>query len=630
MSLTEEHREHIRKRGFSDEQIDQLHADGIIRSLDAKEIQADWLKAFPRMKGNKGGAILLTFNSETNSLWPDTPPLDEKGNPDKYLYQFGGDDPKGTHTQPWNPPEAIAATEGLFDALVATYLIGIPCSAATAPSHIGRSEFAASVRCYFSDADVPFHHNHSLLPMVVRLCREKGLKLAHLPHNPKANYAYSTEKIPNECKWGAEEWHLEWLRLGCDPKAELQKIIDGASQPVQYLQAVFQDFEAAGLRYPQHGNILRNGAAAIADATDSEVERQLLRDRLADSSKAPKKWVDQLIRQRTNNWLKSQQPSAEEQEQLKREKDDQHRDWIKRRGHEQPFDVLGWNKERNRIHYRARETGQVAAIKLGGLSDLIPATGKDWLEFFRDARGNPDLLDIQGELCRQADAVGVFDDKRRVGRGAFIDQGRVVFHLGDKLEVDGVITEIRDIESRYVYELLEPLDFDPAVEPLSDAESQEILQISKDCGWSRPADHLILLAGLFRLRYVESSPSGHHYKSERVTAKGRATGWTTSFDRCWPGWKWSVLAAARPSSVKNLAKTGGLSSSTNLSKARIVLKVAVGATTCCLPATPSMELVSAEAAKAESQSGMRSTPRFVWLASMPKFLSHQPRVVSLN
>ena len=491
MPLTDPHRKHIKARGFSDQEIDQLEANGLISSLSAAQIQADWLDAFPAMRGNEQGAILLRFNATTHSLRPDEPPLDEKADPCKYLYQYGGDDPKGTHTQPWNPPGAVAATEGLFDALVATYLIGIPCSAATAPSHLGRSEFSDSVRCYFSDADVPFHHNHSLLPMVVGLCRRKGLKLAHLPRNPNANYAYTTQKIPNDCKWGAEEWNREWLRLGSNPKVELQKIVDSAAEPVQYLQAVFQDYQAAGLRYPKHADTLRSGAAAIADATDDKSQRIQLRDRLAVATRAPKTWIDEIVQKRQSRIRESQQPSEEQQEQLSREQAERHQQFISQREREQPFDVLGWNKERDRIHYRCRETGQVAALKLGGQNDLVPATGTDWLKFFLNERGLPNWLAIQGEIRRQAQAAGVFEYKSLRGRGVYVDQGRFVVHLGDRLEVDGVITNITGFITDHIYELLKPLDFDPSVEPLSDKESKEILQISKDCGWTKPADHLI-------------------------------------------------------------------------------------------------------------------------------------------
>ena len=141
------------------------------------------------MKGNKGGELLLRFNATTVSLKPDEPEWDEEHQRfKKYLYAYRGDQPKGFSTQPWIPSKPpVIATEGLFDALVATGIIGIPCAAATAPSHVLRSDFPETVKVYISDADVPFHHAPSLLPVVIGQCKAKGLKLAHLPRNPNAD-----------------------------------------------------------------------------------------------------------------------------------------------------------------------------------------------------------------------------------------------------------------------------------------------------------------------------------------------------------------------------------------------------------------------------------------------------------
>ena len=163
MSLHKHHHAKVRERGFSDEHIAKLASQNghapVLQSLTAEEIQRDWLKQFPSMRGNPEGALLLRFNATTFSLKPDKPDWDEKHQRfTKYLYAWRGDQPKGSNTQPWLPskPPTIA-TEGLFDALVCTAIIGTPCAAATAPSHVLRSEFPESVKTYISDADVPYH-----------------------------------------------------------------------------------------------------------------------------------------------------------------------------------------------------------------------------------------------------------------------------------------------------------------------------------------------------------------------------------------------------------------------------------------------------------------------------------------
>jgi len=163
-----------------------------------------------------------------------------------------------------------------------------------------------------------------------------------------------------------------------------------------------------------------------------------------------------------------------------------------------PFQVLGWNngwnKERTRIWYRSTSTGQVATFKLGTMADLLPVVGRHWIERrYTDEKGRVRLLELQGDLCQMAEAAGVFDDKRRRGRGVFIDEQRVVLHLGDRLEVDGAITPIHEFQSKFIYQLLPPLEFDPSVAPLTDEEGTKILELLQRGGWNQPDDHLKLM-----------------------------------------------------------------------------------------------------------------------------------------
>lgn len=319
MTLNQEHTDKVRARGFSDAQIQRLaHSNGsppLIESLTAEQIQSDWLHRFPAMRGNDGGALLLRFNDCTVSLKPDKPVWDaEKQKAKKYLYEFCPEHlPKGSKTQPWIPKGAAScATEGLFDALAITLLMETPCAAVTAPSHIKRSVFPESVKVYVSDSDVPFHHSGGLLPTVVGHCRSKGLKLAHFPRNPNADYAYEGDKIPNDCKWGGEEWAAHWKNEGNDPKAEMAKVIASAKAPFEYIKGIIREFADVGIRYPANSIVISNCAKAIADATDDPTKRHVLRDLLADATKAGKKWIENQIRERSAKLLHDRAKEREE------------------------------------------------------------------------------------------------------------------------------------------------------------------------------------------------------------------------------------------------------------------------------------------------------------------------------
>lgn len=302
--LNSDHRDQLRRRGFADELIDMFARDGgggfIVRSLTAAEIQEQWLDAFPAMQGSDSGALLLRFNPTTYSLRPDNLVID--GERKKYLYSKS--DAPGVSTQPWIPPgEPCIATEGLFDAMAATYLMDTPCCAATAPSHLGRSMFPASVKVYISDADVPFHHAESLLAMQIGLCRERGYKIAHLPRNPHASYVYA-EKIPEDAKWGMEEWAREW---GSTAKQKLKNVIGSAKSPVPYLQDLFNEYKQIGIVYPDNQVTIANGARAIIDATSRDYERNALRDLLKKSTGAPKGWLDNIMQRRSESIARKRQ-----------------------------------------------------------------------------------------------------------------------------------------------------------------------------------------------------------------------------------------------------------------------------------------------------------------------------------
>ena len=121
------HYQQLIDRGFTPVQIDSfeqgIDQPWVVKSLAAKEIQKEWLSKFPLMRGQESDALLLRFNESTFSLRPDGLVVD--GDRKKYLYMRSN--LPGQNTQPWVPSGAPAiATEGLFDALAATYLMNMP------------------------------------------------------------------------------------------------------------------------------------------------------------------------------------------------------------------------------------------------------------------------------------------------------------------------------------------------------------------------------------------------------------------------------------------------------------------------------------------------------------------------
>ncbi len=329
MKLSDQHRQQIRKRGFSDEQINWMVAQGFIRSLTWEEVEADWLVIFWKASETKTGGILICFNPKakapTYSLRCDSPPWDaERERFAKYLYPKGSEDPvtgdrlnsdaevaaKVGACQPFDPSNlegpdgnqiglAKIATEGFFDAMACTLLAGIPCIGLTAPGHLYGSGLPPWCKGYIGDCDTGIAPN--LLGTVIGQARRRGLKLQILPFRDGHAYAVTKHRdLHADAKAGMEELITD---LGPVPAAKvIADLAENLLDPVEFLEQEFTRWnDQLQLAWPTHRVILNNGAAAIADASPSnKMFRGALRDLLGAKPglAVPKREIDARIKQR--------------------------------------------------------------------------------------------------------------------------------------------------------------------------------------------------------------------------------------------------------------------------------------------------------------------------------------------
>lgn len=162
-----------------------------------------------------------------------------------------------------------------------------------------------------------------------------------------------------------------------------------------------------------------------------------------------------------------------------------------------PYRVLGWCSDRARVFYQHRQTGQIASIKpaaqAGPLLQLAPI---GWWATFHPRGRTGDGIDWAGAcsaVIEAANRAGVFAPDRVRGRGLWMEGSRTVWHLGDRLEVDGQEVALIEHRSSHHYPRLPALDIDRTVAPLSDAEGREILAAVAAMGWATPLDPLHLL-----------------------------------------------------------------------------------------------------------------------------------------
>ena len=153
-----------------------------------------------------------------------------------------------------------------------------------------------------------------------------------------------------------------------------------------------------------------------------------------------------------------------------------------------PFTCLGFDGDS--YFYLPRSTGQVARISRGSHNEtnlVSLCTDMSYWETLYPSKNGVNWTAAKASLFARQHAAGVFDPDRIRGRGAWLDDGRVVFHLGDRLIVDQEAHSVlQPPPSRYFYEQSRHLD-GPGDEPLNDHAAIAIQLIAERFKWESPA-----------------------------------------------------------------------------------------------------------------------------------------------
>lgn len=154
--------------------------------------------------------------------------------------------------------------------------------------------------------------------------------------------------------------------------------------------------------------------------------------------------------------------------------------------------------DRDLFLYQRPGSGQIVQLTRSqhnatGLAGLAP--WEWWQRCFPlkggDESGPPRGVNWAAAACalmEQQDRVGPFDPHRLRGRGVWLDQGRVVWHQGSRLVVDGQLQPLHGIDSRLIYTPAPDVVGEAQPEPLDDATGRQVLEILQCTGWHRPIE----------------------------------------------------------------------------------------------------------------------------------------------
>jgi len=161
-----------------------------------------------------------------------------------------------------------------------------------------------------------------------------------------------------------------------------------------------------------------------------------------------------------------------------------------------PFACLGFDN--GKYFYLPRSTGQVTTISRGShtATNLLELAEIGYWESVHPSKEGINWLAAASALFRNQSAAGVFDPDRIRGRGAWLDDGRVVFHLGDRLIVDEKAHSVHaPPPTQYFYEQARHLD-GPSGTPLGDDDAMRLRAIAERFKWEMPVSAHFLLGWL--------------------------------------------------------------------------------------------------------------------------------------
>ena len=193
--------------------------------------------------------------------------------------------------------KAQICTEGMFDAICCTLVLGIPCAAVTAPSHLRKLEIPGHVRTYVGDCDQWMAKD--LLPSLIRGCVSKGMKVARLPlvEKHRADYLGEHRELPGGAKGGMEELLEEYGVEGA--RSIVESIRSTAGDAGEYLKQEIKELGELGIRWPDHAVPIQNLISAMADAHPNNApKRDALKEALVLATGVGRRTVNEGIKGR--------------------------------------------------------------------------------------------------------------------------------------------------------------------------------------------------------------------------------------------------------------------------------------------------------------------------------------------
>lgn len=161
------------------------------------------------------------------------------------------------------------------------------------------------------------------------------------------------------------------------------------------------------------------------------------------------------------------------------------------------FRTLGYDKDENgKLVYSFFSFDAQAVVKLSPSSmtgpNLLMLAPLNYWEGRFPGKPKFDVTAAQMSLIGNSHARGIFKDAYIRGRGAWMDDGQMIVHTGNRLIIDNKGVELKAFRSKYVYERNERIGFGTK-ESLDRLESRKIVPLAKWLMWEREINAYMVL-----------------------------------------------------------------------------------------------------------------------------------------
>ena len=160
------------------------------------------------------------------------------------------------------------------------------------------------------------------------------------------------------------------------------------------------------------------------------------------------------------------------------------------------FKCLGYNEGMYFYYVKATGLLHTLAPKDHTRNNLIALAPLSFWEANFTSGKQVDWVGAADYFIRVQEKIGMYDYTKVRGRGAWLDEGRIVLHIGDKLIVDDVPTEIHAFQTKYHYERRPPM-YLPLQTVLPDKYSAKFIELCQMARWRNAAYGEILAGWVF-------------------------------------------------------------------------------------------------------------------------------------